>query len=287
MFYENKKEYFIFTCERNPIQYPLHVHQYIELAHVVEGLLEMQIGTEKYRLASGDVALIFPNIAHDYHVLSGQNDTLLHILNCYPSYLPFHETTLLNMFPQTPVLHASDVHPDILYAEKRLLEIDQNNFDQALIGSLLSLMLSRILPKFSLSSNENLPPRNLSHEVIAYIGKHFREDLSLASIANHLGIGRCALSRIFSNVLKISFSTYINSLRIDFAEYLLLSTDLGMIDIAIECGYHNQQTFYRLFKSFHGCTPKEYRERTRNRSAVAPLQTFVYEPQYGQENEVQ
>lgn len=286
MFYENKKEYFLLYYERNPIQYPLHVHQYIELVHVVEGLLDMYIGSKKYRLYPGDVALIFPNIAHDYHVLSGQDDTQLHILNCYPNYLPFHETILLNMIPQTPVLHANDVHPDILYAEKRLFEIKQDSFDQALIGSLLSLMLSRLLPNLSLSSTEDQPSRSLSGEIINYIGKHFREDLSLTSIAKHLGIGRCALSRIFSNVLQVSFSTYINSLRIDFAEYLLLSTDLGMMDIAIECGYHNQQTFYRLFKSFHGCTPKEYRERTRNHSAVTPLQKVIYEPQYGQENEV-
>lgn len=30
MFYEKKEEYFFAVKEYNPLQYPLHVHQYIE-----------------------------------------------------------------------------------------------------------------------------------------------------------------------------------------------------------------------------------------------------------------
>ena len=85
--------------------------------------------------------------------------------------------------------------------------------------------------------------------------------------------------------MKVSFSTYINSLRIDYADHLLMTTDLGMMEISIECGYHNQQTFYRLFKAHHKCTPKEYREEHRLRPVLAlPPYTEVYEPQYGQES---
>ncbi|MFR3321483.1 MAG: helix-turn-helix domain-containing protein [Lachnospiraceae bacterium] len=146
-------------------------------------------------------------------------------------------------------------------------------------------MLSRIFPKLILSDIKEAPQGDLSNEIITYIGKHFREEISLSTIAKHFGIGKCTLSRIFSNVLKVSFSTYINSLRIDYADHLLMTTDLGMMEISIECGYHNQQTFYRLFKTYHKCTPKEYRKEHRLRPVLAlPPYTEVYEPQYGQES---
>ena len=285
MFYENKRELFLLFCEKNPIQFPLHLHQYLELVRIERGCVEMQIGSKKYLLQQGDLAFIFPNIPHDYHTLSGTSDTELHILNCYPTYLPLHTTVLMNNYPKNPVLRAEEIHPYILYAEKRLYEIHQDDYDQILISSLLSLMLSRIFPKLILSDIKEAPQGDLSNEIITYIGKHFREEISLSTIAKHFGIGKCTLSRIFSNVLKVSFSTYINSLRIDYADHLLMTTDLGMMEISIECGYHNQQTFYRLFKTYHKCTPKEYRKEHRLRPVLAlPPYTEVYEPQYGQES---
>lgn len=288
MFYESKKGFFLLYCECNPLQYPLHVHQYIEVLHVVKGSVQMQIGTTKYLLLPGDLAMIFPNTAHDYHTLSTLGNTQLHILNCYLDYLPLHKDQLLNTFPRHPVLHDDEIHPDILYSEKRLFELDQMDYDPALVVSLLSLMVSRIFPLLDLIDSSKLPPQDLSCDIIAYIGKHFREDLSLSSVAKHFGMGKYALSRVFSNVLKINFIPYVNALRIDYAEHLLATTNLGMMDIAIECGYHNQQTFYRLFKAAHSCTPKEFRELHARHSVItAPLpQDFVYEPQYGQETEL-
>lgn len=100
MFYENKRELFLLFCEKNPIQFPLHLHQYLELVRIERGCVEMQIGSKKYLLQQGDLAFIFPNIPHDYHTLSGTSDTELHILNCYPTYLPLHTTVLMNNYPK-------------------------------------------------------------------------------------------------------------------------------------------------------------------------------------------
>lgn len=36
MFYENKEDYFFAVEEFNSLQYPLHVHSYIELVHVMK-----------------------------------------------------------------------------------------------------------------------------------------------------------------------------------------------------------------------------------------------------------
>ena len=55
MFYEKKEEYFFAVKEYNPLQYPLHVHQYIEYVRAEKGFLEMQIGKETYLVQEGDV----------------------------------------------------------------------------------------------------------------------------------------------------------------------------------------------------------------------------------------
>ena len=283
MFYENRKEFFKLDCMQHIMQYPLHIHQYIELVHIIKGSVDMQIRDQKYHLTEGDLALIFPNTVHDYHTLSGLGNTRFHILNCYVNYLPLHKSILLSTFPMHPVLHSDEISEDVWYAEKRLFELYKTDYDSNMICSLVSLMLSSILPKLELSDYYALPPQSLSSGILNYIGNHFREDISLSSVAKHFGIGKYALSRIFSNVLQINFSAYVNSLRLDYACFLLLYTKNDMMDIAIECGYHNLQTFYRIFKAQYSCTPRQYRKENLFQISITPkIQRFGYEKIYKQ-----
>lgn len=260
MFCENKHDSFIIYDEANPLQYPLHLHQYIEIVYLVEGLLEMQIGKEKYLMHPGDISVSFPNVAHDYHTLSALGETRIIILNCYIDLLPSHRKLLTQKQPTTPLINACDVHEDIFYAGKRLFELNPREENTALISSLCSLILCRLIPHLHLKDVQT-EPDDITIAVISYIAEHYLEDISLSSIANHFGIGKYALSRMFSNVLNCNFLSYVNSLRLSHAQTLLVNTDMNITCIAIESGFNNQQTFNRLFKEFEGCTPKEYRKK--------------------------
>ena len=135
MFYEKKEEYFFAVKEYNPLQYPLHVHQYIEYVRAEKGFLEMQIGKETYLIQEGDVAVIFPNVTHDYHTLSTTGNTQLNIINGYLDLLPLHKKLLLSKYPLTPVIRKEDLHEDVLFAEKRLFEIKAKEENLPLISS--------------------------------------------------------------------------------------------------------------------------------------------------------
>lgn len=259
MFYENKPDSFIIYDERNPLQYPLHLHHYIEIVRVGAGLLEMQIGSQKYILHPGDISVSFPNVAHNYHTLSGPDETQLIITNCTVDILPVHQKILSKKQPSAPVIPCSAVHEDVLFAEKRLFELNPRENNGTLISSLCSLMLCRLIPHLHLEDIKS-EPQDITNAVISYIAEHYREEISLSSIANHFGIGKYALSRMFSNVLDCNFISYINSLRISYSETLLVNTDMNITRVAIESGFNNQQTYNRVFKLIEGCTPKEYRQ---------------------------
>lgn len=122
MFYESKENSFFIVNERGQLEYPLHVHQYIEVVHVFEGKTEMQIGPEKYLISAGEIGVIFPNVPHDYHTLSPTGKTQLHIMNCYVDLIPMLKTQLLGMYPKTPVICEKQIHEDVPYAEHRLFE---------------------------------------------------------------------------------------------------------------------------------------------------------------------
>ena len=264
MFYEKKAASFAVSEGTVPLQFPLHVHPHLEIAHIVKGEIAMQIGTGKYLLTDGDLAVVFPNVPHHYQTLSSEENTRYRIINCYPDLLPMHKKQLLEKYPVTPVLHDSQIHENVWYAERNLLEMedlkmeDSERRDDNLASSLISLMLCRLLPRMQLADYEDAVPDLTSH-ILAYIDNHFFEEISLSTVADQFGIGRFTLSRIFSNVLGIGFTAYVNSLRINYSKYLLANTDMNMIQVAVEAGYNNQQTFNRVFKKNMGCTPREYR----------------------------
>ena len=60
----------------------------------------------------------------------------------------------------------------------------------------------------------------------------------------------------------MSYSAYVQHIRLEHAEKLLLSTDKSITEIAEMIGYHNKGFFYRIFKEKYGVTPKEYREES-------------------------
>lgn len=268
MFYENKEDLF-YCAQEQTIEYPLHIHQYIEIVHVVQGQIDMQIGPEKYSICSGEIGIIFPNVAHDYHTVTSADYTKFRITNCYPDILPFYKKQLLCTTPQNPVLSPAQIHEDVLYAEERLLYLDYKEDTIPLANALISLMMARVFPIFRLADHQSETPQDISCEIIAYLGNHFRENVTLTSVASKFGIGKFTLSRIFSNTLRVNFTHYINSLRVNYAQHLLTTTDIKILNIAIECGYQNQQTFNRVFKEICGSTPKEYR-RANYQSIVLP-----------------
>ena len=123
MFYEKKEDYFFAVKDYKSLQYPLHIHQYIEYVRVEKGLLEMQIGKETYLIQEGDAAVIFPNITHDYHTLSTTGNTQLNIINGYLGLLPLHKKLLLSKYPLSPVIRKDALHEEVRFAEKRRFEL--------------------------------------------------------------------------------------------------------------------------------------------------------------------
>jgi transcriptional regulator GlxA family with amidase domain len=57
----------------------------------------------------------------------------------------------------------------------------------------------------------------------------------------------------------MNFRKLINSLRVDHAKNLLISQKFKMIDVAYECGFTGDRTFYRAFGEITGMSPTEYR----------------------------
>ena len=101
-------------------------------------------------------------------------------------------------------------------------------------------------------------------DVFIYIKEHYKEDISLIEISKIANLTPTSFCRMFKVKAKKSFVEYLNEVRISSACKFLIETDMGISEIAYECGYKTASNFNRIFKKLNGVTPKEYKKNAEN-----------------------
>ena len=101
-------------------------------------------------------------------------------------------------------------------------------------------------------------------KITKFIKNNYQRDLSLQEIADIFKISTFYISRLFRMKKGITFKEYINTLRIEKAKQILLENpDITVLELAKQVGYNRSETFYRVFKSIEGDTPKGYLSRQK------------------------
>lgn len=104
--------------------------------------------------------------------------------------------------------------------------------------------------------------QGIGEQAITYIGNHFREQISLQSVADKLYVSSSYLGKCLQKALGGSnFRQYLNELRIEEAKKLLDSTDKKIYEIAEETGFTESKYFISRFIDQTGMTPAEYRKK--------------------------
>ena len=67
---------------------------------------------------------------------------------------------------------------------------------------------------------------------------------------------------LFRQQFGVTPVEYMNKLRIEKSKELLCSTNINILNIAMECGFGSLSTFYEIFKKQVSVTPKEYRKNS-------------------------
>jgi AraC-like DNA-binding protein len=97
--------------------------------------------------------------------------------------------------------------------------------------------------------------------ILQFIGTHYTNpELDMRSVAARIGADREKINEILKMELGMTFSGYVNKLRLTEAARLLTDKDGDPIaEIAYSVGYANVSYFNKLFKEEYGCTPKAFR----------------------------
>jgi AraC-like DNA-binding protein len=97
--------------------------------------------------------------------------------------------------------------------------------------------------------------------VLKFIATNYTNpELDLEGVVAATGTNRTKVNEVLKSELGMTFTTYLNKLRLTEAARLLTENGATTVaDIAYSVGYANVSYFNKLFKEEYGCTPKAFR----------------------------
>ena len=95
--------------------------------------------------------------------------------------------------------------------------------------------------------------------VVEFIEEHLAEEISLAALAELVGLSLYHFARAFTQSFGAPPHRYHMARRIDRAKNLLQRPALSVTEIAVRIGFRETSSFTRAFRKFTGLTPTEYR----------------------------
>ena len=106
--------------------------------------------------------------------------------------------------------------------------------------------------------NKRIDPKVLS--IMEYIRTHYPEPISAKSIAASFGYHPTYIERIFKSNTGYALTYYINKVRIEASQNLLLNSIRKVGSIATMCGFSDVKYFIKKKKKYIGMSPSQYRK---------------------------
>jgi len=96
--------------------------------------------------------------------------------------------------------------------------------------------------------------------LVNWIEQHFAERLTVEEAAAYFGYNKYYFCKWIRRHTGVSFSNFVDAIRINHACTLLLS-GYSVEECAEKCGYYDPSYFIKVFKQFTNQTPKKYAEQ--------------------------
>ncbi len=226
--------------------------------HVLSGKGRFDFRGKTYHLKSGDTFLIYPHMEACYR--ADDEDpweyTWVGFTGADAQYLLSHTAFSV----ESPVLAQADISSQIEEKIWQVYEAKGNHFyDAVSMAGALYTMMAMLMENGEADNRGRGIEQNHVEQALRYIADHFSSPIMVKDIADHTGVCRSYLYRMFRRVVGMSPKDYLEEYRINQACQMLEETDLTVAAVARSAGYEDNLYFSKVFKKCCGQTPTEYR----------------------------
>lgn len=232
---------------------------------ILSGSLFLKIGDQKAALKPGDAIFMPPNTPHVGYREAEVSYFWFHCI--FEDMLVLDEASALHflesnqdsdklLFPGYFHLNETERFVIIMH---QLIHYILEDYTNIVIPHLFKASLIELVSQNKKLSHLVQFKNRRFQEIVSYIHSNFKEELSVHEIAAQFKYNEKYLSRLFKKHFGITTVQYINQVRLEYCEQLLLETSDTITNIAHAGGFKNEFYFMRCFKKKYNVSPTHYR----------------------------
>ena len=255
---------------------PSHWHKEIELIYSIQGSTQMMINDRMFEIGEGEIGVAIDGDIHFYPCAHNHRRMVimfdLSIFQDPRSHEKNRSEIKKRLENMVRVSHLwkEDQKNRVIEIIKKLEKLkDSTEFGRTLAIKArifdLVLIMCNELPKNSsqfrmlTKINQTKMLSNLEKAILFVEQNYFRK-IKLEDAAEALNFAPSYFARFFKRYTNITFLSYLNTFRINRAQWALINENKSITEIAEEAGFGSVKTFNRIFKSTTGMSPSEYRK---------------------------
>lgn len=252
---------------------PVHWHSAIELIYILNGSGTIMIEGRDYPVVAGEFLVVDSNRMHETKCANASMMVMIH----------FSRNSMKNFIPELEQYHFHCTREDL---QKEQLEgylavcdmlkklpplyvmqpVGYKLKSQAIAMEIFFELLNHFSTQDkAVQTSEKAEILERLGEMIEYIELHHREPISLEQISDHFYLSREYFSRFFKQNMGVTFSRYVNQVRLMHIYQDICNTSDGILELAEKHGFTNYKLFNKMFHETYGCTPSEIRRKMKEK----------------------
>ena len=261
-----------------------HTHNAFEILLCLSGDAVISVKGKKFKMKSGNIALISPHQVHDILSESRAGARFLIVQvsrNFLQEYLTGLKTTVFSDTLVTAVLEkekANELRKDLLS-----LAIEYFSLSSEDVGIIVIYKAVGIIAFFlsNLVYTRYTEQEYIEHtkiigritRIAEYIDKNYQYKVTLEDIAAEEDLSANYVSQFFTKYIGVTFQKYLNNVRLEAALRLLTDDSLTVSEVANYSGFADAKYMAQVFRRYFGCPPNEYRKRPAPVASAVPAIT--------------
>lgn len=232
------------------------------------GTLESRRGG-LHQVRAGDLFVLFPQEWHRYrpHPATGWDEHWVAFQGRYAAEMVAEHA----LAPENPLLHTDSA--DVLRRE--FARIEEEAAEEAIgyqnvAAARIQLILALALASHQRRSFEATDALEVIKRAKRLLSEPLDRSTDMESLAAELHVGYSWLRKTFRQYTGMPLAQYQMQMRLNHACELLHSTTLPIAVVGSHSGFDSAYYFARVFGSKIGCSPTEYRTRSRTLLAAIP-----------------
>lgn len=265
---------FGFQRHKPEIMASSHWHGHIEINYLFRCSADYLFNGQKITVPEGRMIAFWATMPHQMTNYYGDGE----MINIY---IPLHAflTWKLPSDYVSSLLHGNVLVSDKLYScDAMTTDMWQNDLD-ANNMELTIQVISEIKNRIRRMAIEPYQAVNFSNEevqgntksmlsgihhiqnMLNYIADNYDQKITISDVTQVTGLHQNYAMRLFNRIMKVPIKQYINQLRLQHAQALLVDTDSAVMNVALEAGFGSISRFYENFQKEFEMSPQEFRKK--------------------------